>query len=102
MPLFIDQHPGSYLVPFVNSILGDPVTLASGNHTRGMLAWEDEIQSPGNSLRARVRQPILTLLATEVIKQNDEVTVAGTKYTVVNILPSSSGLMECLLSGGKS
>ena len=92
------QQPRSYTLPLLG-FWGTAVMLADGNPSRGVLWYEDAVESELTQAPIR-RDAMLTLAESDGprVCQQDRIIVDGRYYRVNAILPGSHGFIDCRLS----
>ena len=92
------RQPRSYALPLVG-FWGDAVILADGKPSRGVLSYEDVVESELTQAPIR-REPMLSLPETDRgrVKEQDRIKVDGRYYRVNAVLPGSHGLIDLRLS----
>ena len=92
------RQPRSYTLPLLG-FWGDPVTLADGQPSRGVLWYEDVVESE-LSLAPIRRDAMVSLPETDRsrVTEQDRIQVDGRYYRVSAVLQGSHGLIDCRLS----
>ena len=92
------RQPRSYTLPLLG-FWGDPVTLSNGKLSRGILWYEDVVESE-LSLAPIRRDAMVSLPETDrsCVTEQDRIWVDGRYYRVNAVLQGSHGLIDCRLS----
>ena len=92
------RQPRSYTLPLLG-FWGDLVTLADGQPSRGVLWYEDVVESELSQAPIR-RNALVSLPETDRsrVAEQDRIMVDGRYYRVNAVLPGSHGFVDCRLS----
>lgn len=90
------RQPRSYTSPLLG-FWGDDVTLADGAKTRGVIWYEDVVESELSEAPIR-REPMVSLPLGVKVAAQDRINVDGRYYRVNAVLQGSHGLIDCRLS----
>ena len=92
------RQPRSYTLPLLG-FWGDPVILSDGKCSRGVLWYEDMVESELSQAPIR-RNAMLSLPETDRsrIEEQDRIQVDGRYYRINAVLQGSHGLIDCRLS----